>query len=309
MATGAYGQRLGQSVGADHPPTMTVQVLQRATFAATRIRWYDRGEGVAAQIPREDAHLVCLQRHDIPSNPYWVDGRPVPMSPVKGGQSTLLDLNLGHASLLRNPIDCVAMYLPRQAIDGMADEHGLPRFGSIHTPLGVPVDDAYVWGLGECLLPALERPEEVNTLFVEYVALALLSHLAGTYGNAPMRIQLKRGGLAPWQERRAKEILRAHLDGNVSLDRLASECGLSRSHFARAFRTATGLPPHKWLLAQRIELAQDLLRNSKLSLKEIATRCGFTDHSHFTRVFSRMTQASPSAWRRSLSGLVVRSKR
>ena len=117
MATGAYGQRLGKSVGADNPSTVTVQVLQRATFAATRIQWDDRGDGVAAQIPREDAHLVCLQRRDIPTNPYWVDGRPVPMGPVKGGQLTLLDLNLGHASFLRDPIDCVAIYLPRQALD------------------------------------------------------------------------------------------------------------------------------------------------------------------------------------------------
>jgi AraC-like DNA-binding protein len=309
MATGAYGQRLGKSVGADDPPTTTVQVLQRATFAATRIQWNDRGDGVAAQIPREDAHLVCLQRRDIPTNPYWVDGRPVPMSPVRGGQFTLLDLNLGHASFLRDPIDCVAMYLPRQALDGIADEHGLPRFGSISTPLGVPVDDARVRGLGECLLPALERPEQANSLFVEYVALALLSHLAGTYGNAPIRIQLKRGGLAPWQERRAKEILTAHLDSNVALDRLASECGLSRSHFARAFRMTTGMPPHKWLLQRRIEVAQGLLRTTTLPLEEVASQCGFADQSHFTRVFSRMTQASPSEWRRSLSGLVVRPER
>ncbi len=309
MVTGAYGQRLGRSVGADDPPTTTVQVLQKATFAATRIRWEDRGDGVAAQIPREDAHLVCLQRRDIPTNPYWVDGRAVPMNPVKGGQFTLLDLNLGHASFLRDPIDCVAVYLPRQTLDGIADEHGLPRFGLISTPLGVPLDDACVRSLGECLLPALERPEQANSLFVEYVALALLSHLAGTYGDAPIRIQPKRGGLAAWQERRAKEILTAHLDGNVALDRLASECGLSRSHFARAFRMTTGMPPHKWLLQRRIEVAQGLLRSTTLSLGEIASRCGFADQSHFTRVFARMMQATPSEWRRSHSALVARPER
>ncbi|MCB5176946.1 AraC family transcriptional regulator [Microvirga lenta] len=309
MATGAYGQRLGTSVGAEAPPTTTVQILQRATFAATRIQWDDRADGVAAEIPREDAHLLCLQRRDIPTNPYWVDGRPVPMSPVRGGQFTLLDLNLGHASFLRAPIDCVAMYLPRQALDGIVEEHGLLRFGSISTPLGVPVDDARVRDLGECLLPALERPEQTNSLFVEYLALALLSHLVGTYGDAPVRIQLKRGGLAAWQERRAKEILTAHLDGNVALDRLASECGLSRSHFARAFRMTTGMPPHKWLLQRRIEVAKTLLRTTTLPLEEVASQCGFADQSHFTRVFSRMTQASPSEWRRSFSGLVVRPER
>jgi AraC family transcriptional regulator len=309
MATGAYGRRLGKSVGVDSPPTMTVQLLQRATFAATRIRWDDRESGVAARIQQEDAHLLCLQRRDIPTNPYWVDGRAVPMCPVKAGQFTLLDLNFGHASFLSKPIDCVSIYLPRQALDGIADEHAIPRLGSIATPLGVPVDDAFVRGLGECLVPALERPEEANSLFVEYVAMALLTHLANTYGTRPIRLQPRRGGLAAWQERRAKEILSAHIDGNITLDRLAHECGLSRSHFARAFRTTTGIPPHKWLLQRRVELAQDLLRRSALPLDEIAIRCGFADQSHFTRVFSRVLHVSPAEWRRSSSILVVRGSK
>jgi len=305
MATGAYGQHLGRSVGVESPPTMKVQLLQRATFAVTRIQWEDRGCDIPTQIPREDAHLLCLQRRDIPTNPYWVDGRPVPMSPVRGGQFTLLDLNLGHASLLRAPIDCVAMYLSRQSLDEIAVEHGVRQFGAISTPLGIPKDDALVRGLGECLLPALERPEQANPLFVEHVAMALLSHLASTFGNLPIRLQRRRGGLAPWQERRAKEILAAHIDGNVTIDRLAFECGLSRSHFARAFRMTTGVPPHKWLLHRRVEAAQDLLRRSMLSLNEVATRCGFTDQSHFTRVFSRHTHVSPAEWRRLYSARPV----
>jgi AraC family transcriptional regulator len=298
MGTGAYGQRLGEFVGVEAPPTMKVQLLQKAEFAATRIRWDERECGVAARIEREDAYLVCLQRRDIPTNPYWVDGRPVPMSPVKRGQVTLLDLNVEHASYLRDPLDCLAMYLPRVTLDRIADERGAPRIESIHIPPGVAVDDVVVRNLGECLLPALQRPEQANRLFVEYVAMALLTHLASTYGTLPVEPQLKRGGLAPWQERRAKEILMAHMDGDIALDALARECGLSRSHFARAFRTTTGAPPHKWLLARRIELAQDLLRNSTISLEEIAFRCGFTDQSHFTRVFSRVMHVSPGEWRR-----------
>ena len=54
-----------------------------------------------------------------------------------------------------------------------------------------------------------------------------------------------RGGLAPWQERRAKEILSANLDGDVPLKDVARECRLSVSHFSRAFRRTVGVAPHQ----------------------------------------------------------------
>jgi regulatory helix-turn-helix AraC family protein len=54
-----------------------------------------------------------------------------------------------------------------------------------------------------------------------------------------------RGGLAPWQLRRATELMNARLDGRLPLTRLAGECGLSVRHFARAFRQSTGMPPHR----------------------------------------------------------------
>ena len=76
--------------------------------------------------------------------------------------------------------------------------------------------------------------------------------------------------------------------------------GLSPSHFARAFRGSTGMPPHRWLLNRRIEKAKDALHNTQASLAAVATACGFADQSHFTRVFTRFVGISPGAWRRAL---------
>jgi len=128
------------------------------------------------------------------------------------------------------------------------------------------------------------------------MALALHAHLSKTYGSlTPPRL---RGGLAPWQERRAKEMMLAHMDGDLPLADLAQACGLSRSHFARAFRETTGLPPHRWLMQARLDRAKDYLRTSQLLLGQIAHLCGYADQSHFTRTFSRAMGCSPVAWRR-----------
>src|SRR5258708_377612 len=78
-----------------------------------------------------------------------------------------------------------------------------------------------------------------------------------------------RGGLAPWQERRAKEILRANLHG-VPLKKVARECGLSVGYFSHAFRRALGVAPHKWLIEQRVVLSKQKLRDDGLSLSDVA---------------------------------------
>lgn len=111
---------------------------------------------------------------------------------------------------------------------------------------------------------------------------------------------LRRGGLAPWQERRAKELMMADLSTELTLDRIAEACGLSVSHFSRAFRTTVGQPPHSWLLDQRIDRAKDLLLCSDMSLAEVAVVTGFRDQSHFTRMFGSRAGSSPGAWRRQM---------
>jgi AraC family transcriptional regulator len=107
-----------------------------------------------------------------------------------------------------------------------------------------------------------------------------------------------RGGLAPWQERRAKELMSTHLGRQIPLALVAGECRLSVSHFARSFKQCTGKPPHRWLLENRVERAKELLLDDTVSLAEVALDCGFSDQSHFTRVFSRTVGTSPGTWRR-----------
>ncbi|MGN6465187.1 MAG: helix-turn-helix transcriptional regulator, partial [Rhizobiaceae bacterium] len=86
--------------------------------------------------------------------------------------------------------------------------------------------------------------------------------------------------------------------GQVSLTELASECGLSPRHFARAFKQSVGVAPHHWMVRRRCDRAKDMLRGSETSLADIALACGFADQSHFTRTFTRVFGISPGAWRK-----------
>ena len=79
------------------------------------------------------------------------------------------------------------------------------------------------------------------------------------------------------------------------------ECGLSLSHFSRSFRQSVGDSPHGWLIKRRLEAAPAMMRDSALTLADVALTCGFADQSHFTRVFYRAVGVAPGSWRRSLT--------
>jgi AraC-like DNA-binding protein len=137
-------------------------------------------------------------------------------------------------------------------------------------------------------------------LFVDHVLLAVGVHVAQTYGGMRPVSSPARGGLAPWQERRAREFLLANVKRGVALREVARECGVSVGHFSRAFRRTLGVAPHKWLVEQRVVLSKEKLRDDGLSLSDVAAECGFSDQSHLTRVFRQAVGVSPGAWRRAI---------
>lgn len=98
--------------------------------------------------------------------------------------------------------------------------------------------------------------------------------------------------------RQAMDYLLASEEG-FSLKGAATAANLSPYHFIRVFKTETGRTPYQWLLEMRVKEACVLLKTSRLSVTEVAYRCGFSSPSHFTRVFRRQLGVSPSEYRRS----------
>ena len=128
-----------------------------------------------------------------------------------------------------------------------------------------------------------------------------MARLLKTYAGLPRLGAKKRGGLAPWQVKRAAEMITENLDGNIHLCDLARVCGLSVSHFARAFRRSFGMSPCRWLLERRIDHSKVLLATTDLPIGDIAIRSGYSDQTAFTRAFGRIVGDSPGRWRRALT--------
>jgi AraC family transcriptional regulator len=163
--------------------------------------------------------------------------------------------------------------------------------------VGYDFIDETLMHMALALVPQFQRPETANRLFVDQMMIAAVTHLIGRYGP-PHSSTLAPGRLSARHERLAKEFLLGNLQGNVTLSDVALACGLSSAYLARSFKKATGMPPYKWLLIQRLELARTLLLSTDDTLTDIASACGFADQSHFTRTFSRLQGVSPGVWRR-----------
>jgi AraC family transcriptional regulator len=295
----AYGQRLAERLHIEQAPVILTRALRTADIAVTETQCDTPAQELSGSIQREDAFLVTWSLRDFPKREYWEEGRLMSVSDVRAGQTCIHDLKRDPVARLDKPHHVLFYYLPRGALDAIADDADAPRIGELnHKP--VAIDDTTISGLGNAVLPALSHPDQANQLFVDYILLALGAHVAQTYGGLRPLSWPIRGGLAARQARRAKEILSANLDGRIPLTAVARECGLSVSHFSRSFRRTMGAAPHHWLLRHRVEVAKEKLRDGRLSLLDVALTCGFSDQSHLTRVFTRIVGISPGAWRRAL---------
>lgn len=116
--------------------------------------------------------------------------------------------------------------------------------------------------------------------------------------RVPNRPNKRKGGLAPWQERRIVDYIEANLGTPILAEDLAALAGLSAGHFTRAFKASTGETPHVFLVRQRMRRAQILMLETHDSLARIACACGLTDQAHLARLFRAAVGATPTAWRR-----------
>lgn len=111
------------------------------------------------------------------------------------------------------------------------------------------------------------------------------------------------GALPQWQRQRLDKYIDAHLEAPLRSCHLAAQLGLSVSHFNRAFKLATGMPPRLYILQRRVEAACAAMLSSDAPLTGIAYACGFCDQSHFSRSFQQCMGTPPLAWRRSQAAL------
>jgi AraC family transcriptional regulator len=159
-------------------------------------------------------------------------------------------------------------------------------------------EDRLLRSLAEALLAERRSGGLGGALYRSAISETIALHLLRTccsVGEAPAPARL-----APAAVRRVRELVEAELHCDVTVDDLAAAAGLSRAHFSRAFRAATGETPYGYLRRRRVERARRLLTGTDLEAATIAGLAGFSSPSHFGRVFKTVTGVTPASYRRRL---------
>jgi RpiB/LacA/LacB family sugar-phosphate isomerase len=118
------------------------------------------------------------------------------------------------------------------------------------------------------------------------------AYLAATL--APVEVV---GGLPPRRLQRVFTYVRENIAEELAVVELARVVGMSQYYFSKLFKLSTGTTPHQYVMRQRVEHAQELLREGRTPLAEVATHVGFETQSHFTSVFRRLSGITPKHYR------------
>jgi AraC family transcriptional regulator len=251
--------------------------------------------------PREAAYAIHVHHKSLCLGETWIDGRHAGMPRIGTGAVCMFDLQGGPVAVVREPLEFTRFGITQSTLDDLAYERGQPGVRRLRLP-GLGHTDRVIESLALAIVGRANMfGRETDSLFIDWIGLAFHAHIVDTYSDArPAGID--RWSIAPWRLRDACDWMMARLDDTFSIAEVAAQVDMTPGYFARAFRQATGEPPHRWLMRKRIERARELLQNPKNSLAEIASACGFADQSHLTRVFGRIEGVTPGRWRQRLMG-------
>jgi AraC family transcriptional regulator len=162
--------------------------------------------------------------------------------------------------------------------------------------------DPLVAGIASAIVSELRTQTSAGRMLAETLAASLAArlvqnHVSPSPAHAFPRITQE--GLDRRRLGRVLDYVEANLEGDLTLDHLASIACLSRFHFARAFKTAIGQSPHQYVSAERLERAKALLMRDDRSLVDIALALNFSCQANFSRAFRQVTGQTPGQYRRS----------
>ncbi len=223
-------------------------------------------------------------------------GRSVAIGTFRPGVVIIIPEGSSSRWDIPKPVDVVQLYLPPATLKRIADEANTATPTDLLERTGHP--DPITSRLLLSAADSLESNAALDTLFRQQLTDLLATRVLAAHTGAQTTMQPTMGGLSPTALRRAIERLRSDSDADVSLAALASDAGLSRFHFCRAFKESTGLSPHAWLRQHRLEQAMNMLRDTDTSVVFVAAALGYASHTSFAAAFRKLTGETPSDWRK-----------
>jgi AraC family transcriptional regulator len=207
------------------------------------------------------------------------------------GEATTRWQHSGHPEILQ-------VYLRQSVFEAAVSQmYGCDATGAQIVPR-FAILDPLLEQLAIAIATALKDGNSDDVLYIDTLAQMMAVQLAKHHSK---RSQAARAAAKPApgkKIRRLMDFIEEHLDGDLTLEVMAGELQISALYLPRAFKSAVGQSPHRYVLGRRVERAKTLLRNTDSPVADVALSSGFSSQSHLSNWFLRMMGVSPAAYRR-----------
>jgi AraC family transcriptional regulator len=278
----------------DTPVALNGEVLRGDTRLTQR---WSHG-ALHDHLPGMVGHVV-MTYYGVAQEIAWRSGSARLTSRTRPGSITLIPEGHDGNWNIGGPLEVSHIYLTEQRLQNCAELLAGGRPFELLDRVGF--DDPAAAHILEMLSQSSVTNDPASRLFVEQAVDLLCTQLVRAHSSVGTPAQAEpRRGLADWQVKRVTGYMRDFMDREIGLQELASLVGLSHFHFCTAFRLATGLSPHHYLMQLRMTHARKLLAEPGLSIIQVALAVGYQTPSAFAASFRKATKVTPGAFRRTL---------
>jgi AraC family transcriptional regulator len=228
----------------------------------------------------------------------WLDGRyySYQREVILQGGIALIPSGVCHRSMSNQQSEFILLNLDSDYLNQVTQE-----WDSLVLPYLIPYSssqpDPLLFQISLALNAEIVAGYPGGRLYGDSICNFLAVHLLKNYSNLAPKIPQYDEGLNQLNLRKVLDYINSFLDQDLSLEALAGVASISKYHFISLFKQSMGMTPHQYVIQQRIERARILLRDPSLSISEISLACGFTNQSHFTRLFRKHTGVTPKTYR------------
>ena len=268
-----------------------------------------RWEGITAQIyqfrpPREPLHVqkdcdgVCLHLHSV------VDLQQQTGARLKRGISYPGGICLEPKELESTyfwqgtPVVVLYLYLAPSLVEQVVAEMGRNDPRHVELVKQFNIHDPLIEQIGLSLVGELESGGVAGRVYAESLTRTLVLHLLRLSSTASLLHPSTQRPLTQRQISIVDDYIYDRLNQDIPLRELAASISMSVSHFCRLFKQSTGLAPHQYVIACRVERAKSLLLDEERTIAQVAHAVGFTDQSHLNRHFKHLLGIPPGALRK-----------
>jgi AraC family transcriptional regulator len=195
------------------------------------------------------------------------------------------------------PVETVHLHLSSALLRRVAQDATGSGSPTIEMRNAFAIRDPVIEAIAIALRDEVDRQSPDAAIYADAAAQFLAVHLLRRHCSVALEATESAAALDRYASRRVTDYVHAHLDREIRLAELAGIAGLSPYHFARRFKAATGLSPHRFVVRARILAAKDLLRSGRDSVAAVAFAVGFASVSQFTAQFRRWAGTSPARFR------------